>query len=229
MRKLVMAMAVLLVLFSFNVAIYAIEGEKVDEIEGNVSYTESEEGNIPQGNVAHKNKYTDTVNAVFDVLNGKIFENPLEPGPGGYEGTVGNVHENPQYQEDPQGTPNTPSENTSQGGNYNNHPPQREHLIPGVKYDFNSTILERLQKDHKVTTGGPANTINTIGTTIHQTLSQWVISLAPIFLIIAVGMMMFSSSRAAGFLVMCGVAIFVILFAPELVKIFINAITGIFY
>lgn len=208
MRKLAF---VLLVLLLFNTVAYA-SSEKVVYNNSEVSY--------------NKDSYTDTINAVFDRLNGKVFEKPSEPVPGGYKAPSGEGQ-----------TPTNSIDNSSDdslngsSGNHNSNdgPPSKEYFVPGIPDTYKGSVLERMQADSKITTGDVAGTVDSIGTTIHYTVSQWVVGLAPILLIIAVGLMLFSSSKAAGFLLMCGVAIFVILFAPELVKIFINSITGIFY
>ena len=171
--------------------------------------------------------YTDTVNAVFDRLNGRVFEKSANPIPGGFEGSTneGQVNQAGSSQGDPS--------QSSQGGTSNqggvSGPAEKEYTVPGIEYDYDSTILERMQRDGKASTGNVTGTVDSIGTTIHHTVLQFVIGIAPILLIIAIGLMLFSSARAAGFLLMCGVAIFVVLFAPELAKIFINFISGIFY
>lgn len=212
MRKLTLILLVFLLLS--NTIVYASSNEMI--------YTNNEVSNDEV--LYNKGPYTDTINAVFDRLNGRVFEKPNEPTPGGYRAPSGE-------EQVPTSPEDNSSENHSAGNNRNTHtgPSSKEYLVPGVEYDYNSSILERLQRDSKVSTGDVAGAVDSIGTTIHHTISQWVIGLAPILLIIAVGLMLFSSSKAAGFLLMCGVAIFVILFAPELVKIFINSITGIFY
>lgn len=175
--------------------------------------------------IENGNPYSDTVNAVFDRLNGKVFEKTKGPTPGGYQAPSG---------ETPTGNQSGDQSSNQQQGQSNNsnidyESPIKDYVVPGIPDTYKGSILERMQSDHTVSAGNVREKADSIGTAIHYTVSEWVIGLAPILLIIAVGLMLFSSARAAGFLIMCGIAIFVILFAPELVQIFINSIMGVFY
>lgn len=207
-----------------------VENHEVGNQETQVPYSENLE--VDTDLYYYGSPYTDTVNAVFDRLNGRVFEKSTNPIPGGFEGST-NEGQASQGQGNQAGSSQGDPSQSNQGGTSNqggvSGPAQKEHTVPGVKYDYDSTILERMQREGKASTGDITGTVDSIGTTIHHTVSQFVIGIAPILLIIAIGLMLFSSARAAGFLLMCGVAIFVILFAPELAKVFINFISGIFY
>lgn len=186
------------------------------------SGTETDTANNIQ-TATKKNPYTDTINAVFDRLNGKVFEKPAKITPGGYE-----VPEEEQQSVQQGNTSGTNSSGISIGQRSNNSSGGK-HIIPGIPDFHQDSVLEKMKQDMEISSGDIVGAADKIGTSIHNTVSQWLIALAPILLVIAAVMMLFSSARAFSFLIVCGVVIFVIIFAPELVQMFITSISNIFH
>ena len=174
------------------------------------------------------NSYTDTTNAVFDRLNGKIFKKPTNKTPGGYQVPV---KEQAPQQKQPieQPAQQEMGENQSGEQNNNSNSPGKQYLVPGIPDFQYDSVLEKMQENTTISSGDLVGTVDSIGASIHSTVSQWLISISPVLLIIAAGMMLFSSTRAISFLLLCGFVIFMIIFAPELVQIFISSIAGFFH
>jgi len=92
---------------------------------------------------------------------------------------------------------------------------------------FEGSIMERLQRESVLSLNKINQGIDDIGTSLYYAISQTLIGLAPIVLVVGTLFMMFSRGRGVGLIMLFGALLFIVLFAPEIVKLFISMIQGI--
>lgn len=171
------------------------------------------------------NQYSDTVNAVFDRLEGRIWEESEAVKDDQEELRDEEDKEQPTAPVDEK----TPTEQQRQEKESAVPPDHGDEFIIGPIPDFaEGTILERLYREDIVSTGGVSERVDRLGTAVYRSISQGLIGIAPVILIIGALFLLFSRGRAVGFLFLFGMLMFVVLFAPEIIKIFIGIISGIF-
>ncbi len=156
---------------------------------------------------AGTNKYTMTLDTILTY-----FEDPE---------SINKTHkEQPAEQESAQKEPDqqiqkvTPSE-------------KDKYVIKGIDDTYQGSIMERMQQDSTLSVG--TEKIDEFGTSVYGFAAKSVISIAPVLIILGALLLLFVKGKALGYLFILGVAIFMILNAPELVKILVNFINNIFY
>lgn len=160
-----------------------------------------------------RDRYSDTVNAVFDRLEGKIVpENSPEPGGKDFSDEKSERNES----KNEENTNNVPK-------NDNLH---EEFKIKPIPKTFEGSILERMQRENTISLSGAEKKLDAAVTAIHHSVSSWLIEIAPVVLIIGALLAMFARGRAAGFLFLFGIMLFVVLFAPEITQAVISIIMG---
>ncbi len=162
---------------------------------------------------ADENRYSDTVNAVFDRLEGKLVsQNRLESGSKDYS------TEKPESNE---------SKNEETAGNTpENSNLYKEFRIKPIPKTFQGSILERMQRENTISLSGAEKKLDAIVTTIHHSISGWLIEIAPAVLIISALLALFVKGRAASFLFLFGIVLFIVFFAPEITQAVLNLIIG---
>ncbi len=179
---------------------------------------------------AAPNNYSETINAVFDRLMGK---EPAVAQPGGADIT----QETNKNGQPPTSEPQDKKGNTVSQGVQNkegNSAPSsstgtaksEKFFIQPIQDPYRGTIMERLHQSNTVTLGDVTGSIDKLTTAVHQTVTQTMISFAPIILLFGVLISFLTKGRTTGFLLMFLLALFVVFYAPEIAKVCINFITG---
>lgn len=95
-------------------------------------------------------------------------------------------------------------------------------------FEKQGSLMDRLHQEDTIVIGNLHEGIDNIGTAIYRGITRAIISISPLMIVIGAFFLIFARGRATSYLLMFGAAMFLILFAPEIVKMVLGLIFGVF-
>lgn len=157
---------------------------------------------------------SDTPRAVMERLKGETETPNNEPA---YE----------EIEEEKAATNKTSAQTNQDAGAPSNSPSEDPHAASIPDHRKNS-MLESMRQETRVYPHKITESVDSLGTSAYNLVSSTVISLAPIVLVIGALALLLTKGKAIGLLLIALLVIFAILSAPELIKMFLSFVMGIF-